>query len=191
MLFRSDRGSEPITRVGLEEQFPDKIRLLGQAEEILYTCLSSFTDGEAWSIASNAPEGHVLEAYRRLCFRFDPTTATSFPPWSVLSGLSSMILGRPLKHWRKRSRPTRVGEVPGGEREALPDDVKTGALQSMCPESLQTHLSMNSKRLTCYTEVRAEITSYIVARVGIRMKTPASTIQTPWALDSCSSNLPL
>ena len=68
--------------------------------------------------------------------------ATSYPPWSVLSGLSSMILGRPLKHWRKRSRPTRVGEVPGGEREALPDDVKTGALQSMCPESLQTHLSM-------------------------------------------------
>ena len=75
MKWAGDQGSEAITRSALEEQFPDKIRLLDQVEENLYTCLSSFTDGEAWSIASNTPEGHGLEAYRRLCFRFDPATA--------------------------------------------------------------------------------------------------------------------
>ena len=42
---------------------------------------------------------------------------------------------------------------------------------------------MNSKRLTCYTEVRAEITSYIEARVGIRMKSPASNVRDPNAMD--------
>ena len=47
--WAGDRGSEPITRAGPEEQFPDKIRLLDKVEENLYTCLSSFTDGEAWS----------------------------------------------------------------------------------------------------------------------------------------------
>ena len=67
--------SRPISRVELEDKWPEKQRLLAQVEENLYTCLSSFTDGEAWSIASNTPEGQGLEAYRRLCFRFDPTTA--------------------------------------------------------------------------------------------------------------------
>ena len=65
----------------------------------------------------------------------------------------------------------------------MDDDIKTGALQSMCPESLQTHLSMNSKRLTCYTEVRAEITPYIEARVGFRMQAPASNVRDPNAMD--------
>ena len=59
----------------------------------------------------------------------------------------------------------------------MDDDIKTGALQSMHPESLQTHLSMHSKRLTCYAEVRAEITSYIEARVGIRMATLSSNVR--------------
>ena len=63
--WTGDRGDQPITRAGLEEAFPDKIKLLGQVEENLYTGLSSFTDGEAWSIASNTPEGHGLE----VCFR--------------------------------------------------------------------------------------------------------------------------
>ena len=55
----------------------------------------------------------------------------------------------------------------------------------MCPESLQTHLSMNAKRLTNYTEMRAELTSYIEARVGIRLKTPTSNIREkdPSAMD--------
>ena len=59
----------------------------------------------------------------------------------------------------------------------MDNDGKTGALQSMCPESLHTHLSMHSKRLTCCTEVRAEITSYIEARVGIKMKNPTSNVR--------------
>ena len=75
MDWAGEQGSSPITRAQLEEQFSDQPPFLGQVEEILYTALSSFTGGEAWSIPSNAPEGQGLEAYRRFCFRFDPTTA--------------------------------------------------------------------------------------------------------------------
>ena len=75
MDWASDQGSIPITRAALEDQFGEQLALLNQVEENLYSCLSSFSDGEAWSIASNSPEGQGLEAYRRLCHRFDPTTA--------------------------------------------------------------------------------------------------------------------
>ena len=34
--WAGDQGSEPITRRALEEQFPDKLRLLDQVEEHLY-----------------------------------------------------------------------------------------------------------------------------------------------------------
>ena len=53
----------------------------------------------------------------------------------------------------------------------------------MCPEILQTHLGMNSTGLKDYASVRAEITSYIEARVGIRMKTSPSNIRDPNAMD--------
>ena len=62
-------------------------------------------------------------------------------------------------------------------RNILGCHIKTAALQTMCPESLQTHLSMNAKRFTNYTEMRAELTSYIEARVGIRLKTPTSNVR--------------
>ena len=75
MDWAGEQGSTPITRAHLEKQFSEQLPFLGQVEENLYTALSSLTDGEAWSISSNAPEGQGLEAYRRLCFRFDPTTA--------------------------------------------------------------------------------------------------------------------
>ena len=76
-------------------------------------------------------------------------------------------LGTAIETWKEKIRAYESRRGPGGEREALPDDVNTGALQSMCPETLQTHLGMNATRLKDYASVRAEITSYIEARVGI------------------------
>ena len=45
------------------------------------------------------------------------------------------------------------------------------------------HLGMYSTRLKDYASVRAEIISYIEARVGIRMKTTPSNIRDPNAKD--------
>ena len=65
----------------------------------------------------------------------------------------------------------------------MDDDIKSGALQSMCPEGLRTHLCMNSKRLQDYAPVRAEIIAYIEAQGGIRMKTLPSKVRDPSAMD--------
>ena len=83
--------------------------------------LSSFTDGEAWSISSNAPEGQGLEAYRRLCFRFDPTTAgrrrnivsSLLNPEKVkLDDLASAI-----ETWEEKVRAYEARRGPDGERK--------------------------------------------------------------------------
>ena len=118
--------------------------------------------------------------------------ASTLQPRVVAETLSQLLnpekvkledLGSAIETWEEKVRAYEARRGPDGERKEMDDDIKTGALQSMCPESLQTHLSMNSKRLTCYAEVRAEITSYIEARVGIRMKTPASNARDPNAMD--------
>ena len=124
--WAGDQGSDPITRTALEEQFPDKIRLLDQVEENLYTCLSSFTDGEAWSIASNTPEGHGLEAYRRLCFRFDPSTAGRRR--NIVSSLLNPEkvklddLGTAIETWEEKIRAYEQRRGPDGERKEMDDD---------------------------------------------------------------------
>ena len=94
-------------------------------------------------------------------------------------------LGSAIETWEEKVRAYEARRGTDGERKELEDNIKTAALQTMCPESLQTHLSMNAKRLTNYTEMRAEITSYIEARVGIRLKTPTSNVREkdPHAMD--------
>ena len=49
--------------------------LVLRVEEALYSNLNSFTEGEAFTLASNTLAGKGLEALRRLCHRFDPQTA--------------------------------------------------------------------------------------------------------------------
>ena len=134
---RHAEGAEPITRDELADRFGEQLRLLNQVEENLYTCLSSFTDGEAWSIASNTPEGHGLEAYRRLCFRFDPSTAGRRR--NIVSSLLNPEkvklddLGKAIETWEEKIRAYEQRRGPDGERMEMDDDIKSGAFQSMCP----------------------------------------------------------
>ena len=103
--------------------------------------------------------------------RIADSVSASTPPLRVVAGtLSSLLnpekvklddLGSAIETWEEKVRAYEARRGPDGERKEMDDDIKTGALQSMCPESLQTHLSMNSKRFRSYVEVRAEITSYV------------------------------
>ena len=70
-----ERAAVPITDVDLQAKFGDKVRLLSRVEEALYSNLSSFTEGEAFNLASNTAAGKGLEAFRKLCHKFDPLTA--------------------------------------------------------------------------------------------------------------------
>ena len=75
MDWAEARAAQPITDQDLQEQFGDRGSLVSRVEEALYSNLSSFTEGEAFNLASNTPAGKGLEAFRRLCHRFDPRTA--------------------------------------------------------------------------------------------------------------------
>ena len=121
-----------------------------------------------------------------------PTAVSVSGLTPVLLGVAGLLnpekvklddLGAAIETWEEKIRAYEQSRGPDGERKEMDDDIKSGALQSMCPESLQTHLSMNSKRLKDYASVRAEITAYIEARVGIRMRTTPSNIRDPNAMD--------
>ena len=154
MEWAGDQGSDPITRPALEEQVPDKIRLLDQMEE---TC----------TLASRAS----LTVRRGVSHRIFPKVKDWKPTVGSVSGSTSSTagcrrnivsmllnpekvklddLGAAIETWEEKIRAYEQRRGPDGERKEMDDDIKSGALQSMCPESLQTHLSMNSKRLKDY-----------------------------------------
>ena len=122
-----------------------------------------------------------------MCFRFDPTTAGR--RHNIVSSLLNPEKvklddsGSAIETWEEKARAYEARGGPDGERKETDDDIKSGALQPMCPESLQTHLSMNHQRLQDYASVRAEITSDIEARVGIRMTAIPSNVRDPNAMD--------
>ena len=99
-------------------------------------------------------EGQGLEAYRRLCFRFDPATAGR--KRNIVSSLLNPEkvklddLGTAIETWGEKIRAYEQRRGPDGERKEIEDDIKSGALQSMCPDTLQTHLSMNTSN-SAYT----------------------------------------
>ena len=53
MDWAEDRAAEPITDEILQAQYPDKMSLVLRVEEALYSNLNSFTEGEAFTLASN------------------------------------------------------------------------------------------------------------------------------------------
>ena len=75
MDWAEERSSAPITDHDAQSKFADKLALLSRVEESLYSNLNSFTEGEAFNLASNTTAGKGLEAFRKLCHRFNPKTA--------------------------------------------------------------------------------------------------------------------
>ena len=61
MDWAEDRAAEPITDDILQAQFPDKMSLVLRVEEALYSNLSSFTEGEAFTPRTLLP----AKAWRR------------------------------------------------------------------------------------------------------------------------------
>ena len=91
---------------GLEEAFPDKLRLLGQMEENLYTCLSSFTHAK---LGVSPPTRPRDMASRRIAVFVTGSTrqplgvaGTLFPPLSVLSGFQLDDLGTAIETWEEK-----------------------------------------------------------------------------------------
>ncbi len=114
-----------------------------------------------------------LEAWRRLSRRWDPATGGRQrnllreiinPGRKTLEELSGAI-----EKWEKLI--ARYERLKGtcGIRKKVDDDIKMGALEAMCPASLETHLQMNRTRLNAYEIVREEVRLYLESKVGTKM----------------------
>ena len=140
----------------------------------LHAALSQLTDGESFDITQNSGAGNGLEAWRRLHRRYDPATGGRKRVLlrSIIDPGRCRIddLGSALERWEELVVRYERRRDDSGRRSQVPEDIKMAALESLVPEDLEKHLFLNQSRLGTYELLRREITSYLEARTGVKMK---------------------
>ena len=151
----------------------DRISDLAYLNHQLNTVLTQLTEREPFDIVQNCGKSG-LEAWRRLNRRYDPSTggrkrnllnAILKPGRQTLQDLS-----RVLEQWMDQVRRYERRKGEGGERLSISDDIKMGILESMVPDELENHLLMNRSRLRTFEDSWNEISLYVEARTGIKLK---------------------
>ena len=132
------------------------------------TLISSLTEGEAFSIARNCKKSG-MEAWRRLHKRFDPASGgrrrVLLKAVMNPNRVDIKDLGKGLEAWenlvaRYNKKQERLG------KPVLDDDVKISAVESLVPEDVEKHLSLNASRMKDYDTVRTEIVNYFETETG-------------------------
>ena len=102
-------------------------------------------------MVQNAGPGNGLEAWRKLARRYDQATHGRKKNLMIqllrVERQSYKSLSSYIEAWEERLRQYERRKDRHGIRLQVPDDVKTGLLQSMVPEDLEMHLQLNSSRL--------------------------------------------
>ena len=140
-----DRGESVITTevvAGEELEFTQTD--LKKLSEQIFVTLSSLmpVNSESMGIVRNSVKGVALDAWRRLCRRYDPNNPqvnmkilkTVLHPTQV--GFAQLHLH--IETWEERYRvyKEKTGESLSGPMQRM-------CLQSMCPEKLASHLHMH------------------------------------------------
>ena len=160
-----------ITKAALSDSVYDDFGLtldnLMEIDDQIFTALGSLTDNEPNDIVLNTMEGHGMECWRKLVRRYDPATvgrrrnlmkAVLYPGQAKLEELFGHI-----DRWEELVRQYETRRDSAGQRQQIPEDMKMGVLQEMCPEVLQTHLYLNASRLVTYLSVKEEIIGFVEA----------------------------
>ena len=145
------------------EDYAEADLVASNAEHVsmqIYLSISQLIEGEALDIVRNVGDDNGLEAWRRLCKRFDPQTVSRrrSAMTSILNpGKATMaVLGSHIEKWEEKVR--------GYEKrttKSIDDDIKARVLTEMCPDKLMEHAHLNQMRLTTYLQVRDEISMYL------------------------------
>ena len=146
----------------------------------LYAVLQTQCEKEAFTIVRPSGKGQGLEAWRRLCRRFDPSTGGRRR--AVLRNVLSPSrvgniedLSAAVESWEELVRQYENRRKPDGTRPALDDDVKTAILESLCPSEVEKHLQMNQARSADHCEEsaaptwkpgRSEAQAWLTAHTG-------------------------
>jgi hypothetical protein len=57
-----------------------------------------------------------------------------------------------------------------GKRTAIPDDIKTAALEAMMPQDLESHVQLNQSRFNTFDDLLEEINRYVEHKTGKSLK---------------------
>eukprot|EP00972_Heterocapsa_arctica_P060938 8988103-Heterocapsa_arctica.AAC.1 len=76
------------------------------------------------------------------------------------------LLSCAVERWEESVRSYERRHDGQGRRTEIPDEIKTGILQEMCPEVLRTHLYLNSSKFNDYRTIRNDIQNYMEVRQG-------------------------
>ena len=79
---------------------------------------------------------------------------------------SDMLSG--IEHWEQLCRRYTDRKGPGDKKRELPDDIRMGILQEMCPPELRMHLYLNSQTYTSSALMRREVIGFLQAKMDAR-----------------------
>ncbi|CAK9035105.1 unnamed protein product [Durusdinium trenchii] len=134
-----------------QETIPD----LESKDAQLYAVLQTLCEKEAFTLVRSAGKGKGLEAWRRLCKRFDPSTG-----------------GRRRALLRSVLNPNRCNKVE-----------ELSAAVENWEDQVERHLQLNQARFADYFEVRKELSTYLETRIGLKLKSGgghSSSDYSPW-----------
>ena len=170
----------PTEMTDLELQYRQAVEFNSQ----LYGVLVSLFDlaSEPMEIVRNSSKGMGLDAWRRLCAKYDPSNPQTNlvllkkvlnPPRSSMDHLQSN-----LERWEREVRT-----YCARSRETITGSIRKMLLHSLVPERVQEHLEIHGAKLLTYDETRAEVVRLIESHT-----TRVVTGAVPMELDSVASN---
>lgn len=160
-LFRESEsmGDKQIDLDGMDEQ---KTTLSRQ----LYYMLVMLTSDDAQSLVGNVDQGNGAEAWRRLCWEYEPNVKVRHG--AVLHALLRREFGKDVNgdlavEIERFEKDVRRYEDQSGRK--LDDDVKMSILiGGMQNTKVKDHLELNASRLEKYAQMRNEVINFAVAR---------------------------
>jgi hypothetical protein len=150
-----------IQQKASDDEWHDLERINAQ----LQVALVSLCRDEALTVVRNSAKGQGLDAWRRLCREYEPTTdqANLRLLKKVLQPRQQTIdtLRSSMETWEREYR-----EYHDRTGDELSDAVLRLTLQAMCPKALQEHLEFHSARLTSYKLLKSEIDAYLEIKMA-------------------------
>ena len=156
------KGDDPVTARDLPNS---QLEDIGPIDAHLHVALVSLTQGMACDVVYNSRKKCRLDAWRRLCFTYEPhNNRTNIrllrrilsPPRSTMSTLRSSL----------DKLESDIIEYEGREQTRPSDETMRAILLSLVPENLEEHLELNIQRFDTYTKMRTEVVSFLAQKAS-------------------------
>jgi hypothetical protein len=150
------------------------IENLTEMNSQFFSCLRNLTDGTPFTYVDNADHGNGFEAWRSLHKKYDPSTggrkkvmlnALIRPDRATYEQMAGA-----LERWKALRARYEKKRDQHGRRENLAESIAMNALENLVPKDLEQHLLMNHARLLNFDAYESEISLFVEAKTGAKMK---------------------